>query len=70
MLFDRKLMLARWVLVIAGAVWLVVPLAHGSQGSSVTSASGQTPLTILQARDAKSEITREQYNQMSRDLGA
>ena len=70
MLFGGLLMIAFWVLIIGGAIWLVVTLARGNQGASVTSASGQTPLAILQARYAKGEITKEQFDQMRRDLGA
>ena len=70
MLFGGLLMIAFWVLVIGGAVWLVVTLARNNQGSSATIASGQTPLAILQARYAKGEITKEQFEEMKRALGA
>ena len=70
------LMLAFWVLVIGGIVWLVVMLARGSQGQAVSSAvrspaaSNETPLAILKARYAKGEITKEQFEEMKHDLGA
>jgi putative membrane protein len=67
--FGGILMLAFWILIIGGAVWLVVTLARGSQGSLATMASGQTPLAILQARYAKGEITKEQFDALKRDLG-
>jgi putative membrane protein len=70
MLFGGLLMIAFWVLIIGGAVWLVVTLTRSNQGSSVTTASGQTPLAILQARYAKGEITKDQFDAMRRDLGA
>ena len=70
MLFGGLLMIAFWVLIIGGAVWLVVTLARNNQGSSATTVSGQTPLAILQARYAKGEITKDQFEQMKRDLGA
>jgi putative membrane protein len=70
MMFGGLLMLAFWVLVILGVVWLVVTLARGGQVSAGTSAAGQTPLDILRVRYAKGEITKEQYDQMKRDLGA
>jgi putative membrane protein len=70
MLFGGLLMIAFWVLIIGGAVWLVVTLARNNQGATATTVSGQTPLAILQARYAKGEITKEQYDQMGRDLGA
>ncbi len=66
------IMIAFWALVIGGAVWLVVTLARGSQGqpASPTIAAGQTPQDILKARYAKGEITKEQFDQLRRDLGA
>ena len=69
MLFGGLLMIAFWVLIIGGAVWLVVTLARNNQGTLAVTGSGQTPLAILQARYAKGEITKEQYDQMRRDLG-
>lgn len=68
MLFGGFLMLAFWALIVGGAVWLVVTLARSGQGTLVTSTSGQTPLAILQARYAKGEITKEQFDTLKRDL--
>lgn len=70
MLFGGLLMIAFWVLIIGGAIWLVVTLARSNQGSSATAGSGQTPLAILQARYAKGEITKEQFEETKRALGA
>ncbi len=69
MLFGGILMLAFWVLIIGGAVWLVVTLARGGQSALTTPNTGQTSLAILQARYAKGEITKEQFDQMKRDIG-
>lgn len=69
MIFGGILMLAFWVLIIGGGVWLVVTLARNSQHTTVANTSGQTPLALLQARYAKGEITKEQFDQMRRDLG-
>ncbi len=68
MFFGGMLMLAFWVLIIGGAVWSVWTLARGSQSSLGAGASQQKPLGILQARYAKGEITKEQYDAMKRDL--
>ncbi len=70
MLFGGLLMVAFWVLIIGGGVWLVVTLARGNANQLPMTPSGQTPLSILQARFAKGEITKEQFDQMRRDLGA
>jgi len=72
MLFGGLLMLAFWVLIIGGAVWLVVTLARGTTTSSTNTALAQTPLDTLRvrARYARGEITKEQFDEMKRDLGA
>jgi len=69
MLFGGLLMLVFWALIIGGAVWLVVWLMRGGQGSSLIASQRETPLDILKARYAKGEITKEQFEQMKRDLG-
>jgi len=69
------IMIAFWVLVIGGVVWLVVTLVRGGQGQAtppvqaVGAAQNQTPLDILKARYARGEITKEQFEEMKRDLG-
>ncbi|MDL1894694.1 SHOCT domain-containing protein [Anaerolineae bacterium CFX7] len=73
-------MIAFWVLVIGGAVWLVMTLVRGNQSSipsnqpqalatTPTTLSNATPLDILKTRYAKGEITKEQFEEMRRDLG-
>ena len=72
-------MIAFWVLVIGGAVWLVMTLVRGNQSSipanqaqalttAPTTVSNSTPLEILKTRYAKGEITKEQFEEMRRDL--
>lgn len=63
------IMIAFWVLVIGGAVWLVVTLTRGSGFTGAQSTIGQTPLDILKARYAKGEITKDQFEEMKRALG-
>jgi putative membrane protein len=70
MLFGGWLMVAFWMLIIGGAVGLVVTLARNSQGLPATIPVGQTPQAILQVRYAKGEITKEQFTQLRRDIGA
>ncbi len=74
MLFGGLLMLAFWVVVIVGAIWLVATLVRGNSfGSSLMNqrpvASDPTPIEILKARYAKGEITKEQFDEMRRNLG-
>ena len=68
MMFGGLLMIAFWVLLIGGAVWLVMILARNNQGTPSANASAPTPRAILQTRYAKGEITKEQFDQMKRDL--
>ena len=61
-------MLLFWVLILGGGVWLVQTLAHGS-GSSSVPAQGESPLDILNKRYSRGEITKEQFQDIKRDLG-
>lgn len=76
MLFGGLMMLVIWVLVIAGAVWLVVTLARGGHAANAAQSNigtpvlGQTPLDVLKTRYAKGEITKEEFDQIKRDLDA
>jgi putative membrane protein len=74
------LMVAFWVLVIGGGVWLVMTLVRGNQNAAASNqpyalmtppatTSNSTPLDILKARYAKGEITQEQFEEMRRALG-
>ncbi len=77
MLFGGLLFLAFWGVIIAGAIWLVVTLIRASQGQTPLAlpptpsptSPPQTPLEILKLRYAKGEITKEQFEEMRRNLG-
>lgn len=74
--FGMLFMLLFWVLIIGGGAWLVVMLVRGSQGQPMPrlgapgAPAGQTPLEILNTRYAKGEITKQQLEEMKRDIGA
>ena len=52
-----------WGIVIALVVWLIVRLARsGKQTAS------ENPLEIAKARYAKGEITKEEFEQLKKDL--
>ncbi len=67
--FGILFMLIIPALIIGGIVWLVVALGRGGQFLTGAGTVKQTPQEILQARYAKGEITKEQFDQMRRDLG-
>lgn len=73
-LIGGILMLLFWALVIGGIVWLGVWLARGgaqSASSALTdvAAANRLPLDIIKARYAKGEISKEQFEDMKRNLG-
>ncbi|MCL5027311.1 MAG: SHOCT domain-containing protein [Chloroflexi bacterium] len=60
-------MLVFWALVIAGIVLLVVWAVRQARPVG-PGAGGNRALDILQERYARGEITKDQYDQMRRDL--
>lgn len=66
------LMLLFWVLVIGGVVTVVFRLAERPAAPSVAGREGRgdSALDILRERYARGEITKEQFDQMRRDLEA
>ncbi len=70
MIFGGLLFILFWVVVIGGAIWLIAALARGGHTNPSTPAGGSTLLSILQSRYANGEITKEQFEQMKRDLSA
>jgi len=60
-----------WVALIVGAVWLARSLFPNGQQSSATSTRLEASAEdILKQRYARGEISKEQYDQMRRDLSA
>jgi len=64
------LMLVFWGLVLAGVVLLVWFLVESARraGAGPSSSAHDTPLEILKKRYARGEITREQFQEMKREL--
>jgi putative membrane protein len=62
-------MLLFWVLVILGIIALMRALSGPQGDGKRTHALDIHALDILKARYAKGEITREQFEQMKRDIG-
>lgn len=60
-----------WVVLIAGAVWLVRGVfPTGQQPTASSTRTEASADEILKQRYARGEITKEQYEQMRRDLRA
>lgn len=58
------LALVFWVLIIGGVVWLVVWLARSAGGTP----RSDSAIEILRARYARGEITKEQFDEMKKNL--
>ena len=56
------------LLILIGIIVLIVWAVNRFSGGLNSSAKNQTPREILQARYARGEITREQYQQMMKDI--
>ena len=60
-----------WVALIVGAVWLARSLFPNSQHTHASSTRLEASAEdILKQRYARGEISKEQYDQMHRDLSA
>ncbi|MCF7806015.1 MAG: SHOCT domain-containing protein [Candidatus Marinimicrobia bacterium] len=61
-----------WLLIIGVAIWAVVRLTNQNsqiQGRGHSTENSQdTPLDILKKRYARGEITKEEYEEMRKDL--
>jgi uncharacterized membrane protein len=58
-----------WALLIGLIGLLVIRLESGPRRTSTSSRLGGSPLDILKSRYAKSEITKEQFSEMRKNLG-
>ena len=57
-----------WIIIVAVIVWAVIRLTPNNQNRQLPSVSGETPEDILKKRYAKGEITKEQFEQIKKDL--
>lgn len=62
-------MMLFWIVVVGGIVWLVVYLTRRSGRGQGTSAP-DSALDILNQRYARGEISKDEYEQMKRDITA
>jgi putative membrane protein len=58
-----------WGLVICGTALFAAWLARNNEHIRLHADPGELPLSILKARYAKGEITKEQFESVKRDLG-
>lgn len=65
--FGMILMVAFWIAVIVGIVFLIRWLAVSSRGHKTS--LEDSPLEILKRRYARGEINKEEFDQKKKDLG-
>ena len=68
MLFGGLMFILFLALVVGGIVWLVRTLAGRELGQTGSRPTADA-LDILKTRYAKGEISKEQFEEMKRDLG-
>jgi putative membrane protein len=57
-----------WLVIIAAIIWVVVSLIGRSKRGEENVHPTESALDILKKRYAKGEITKEQFDQMKKDL--
>jgi uncharacterized membrane protein len=68
MMMGYVFMLPLWLLLIAGAVWMLKAIFPDSEKGNTTGRPPLTPREILEYRYSRGEITREQYQMMLEDI--
>jgi putative membrane protein len=63
MVFEAIVFVLFWVGVVALAFWAVDTLSRGAKGDAKT-----TPIDIAKERYARGDISRDQFEQIRRDL--
>ena len=67
--FGMILMLAFWIVVIVGIVFLIRWMAKSIGSGCRKSFSEDSPLEILKKRYARGEIKKEEFEEKKKDLG-
>jgi putative membrane protein len=57
-----------WIILLILAALVIYFITQNIKSRSSGHPSGETPLDILKTRYAKGEITKEEFNQMKKDL--
>ncbi len=65
--FGWFLMVAFWVGIVALVAWLIAKVLRRS-GSRGENAGKVDPMAVVKERYARGEITKEQFDQIKRDL--
>jgi len=66
--FGFFMMIAVWLLIIVGIVFLIRWLAVSTKTAQSTPAAGETPVDILKKRYARGEIDKEEFEEKKKML--
>jgi putative membrane protein len=56
-----------WIIALFVIIWIVIKIANTGQNRK-TDSSGESPLDIIKKRYARGEISKEEFEQMKKDL--
>ena len=56
-----------WIIALFVIIWIVIRIANAGQNRR-TDSSGETPQDIIKKRYARGEISKEEFEQMKKDL--
>ena len=56
-----------WIIALFVIIWIVIRIANAGQNRR-TDCSGESPLDIIKKRYARGEISKEEFEQMKKDL--
>jgi putative membrane protein len=59
-----------WIVILVAAVWIIVRVVSNRSYRGESGGGQESAMDILKKRYAKGEITKEQYDQMKKDLGS
>jgi putative membrane protein len=57
-----------WIVIIALIIWAIINQGNKNRQINVPPSFQESPLDILKRRYAKGEITKEQFDQMKKDI--
>ncbi len=66
--FGFIIMIAFWILIVVGIVYVIRWLAASTKAAQSTPASGETPVDILKKRYARGEIDKVEFEEKQKVL--
>ena len=57
-----------WLVLIGAIVWMIINQSNRNRSQNQVNPQTESPIDIVKKRYAKGEITKEQFDQMKKDL--